>query len=69
MEVVMPSGKTLRIAFGFIGVLLAGQGIAATVAGKPGYLTYGGLVDAPLAIVIGIAIVALAVLRPSMFRK
>jgi hypothetical protein len=30
---------------------------------------WGGLVDAPLAIVIGIAIVLLAVLRPSMFRK
>jgi hypothetical protein len=66
----MPRGKTLRIALGFLGVALAVQGAAAIVAGKPGYLNaWGGRVDAPLAIVIGIAIVLLAVLRPSMFRK
>jgi len=63
-------GKWLRAFFGVTGLLLIGWGAAALASDKPGYQNvWGGLVSAPFAIVLGVALLALVVGKPSAFAQ
>jgi hypothetical protein len=63
-------GAWLRVSFGIFGLLLIGWGAAALASDKPGYQNvWGGLVSAPFAIVLGVAVLAVVVGRPSVFAQ
>ena len=60
----------LRASFGIFGLLLIGSGARALTSDKPGYQNvWGGLVSAPFAIGLGVAVLAVVVGRPSVFAQ
>jgi len=53
-----------------MGFLLIGWGAGALASNKPGYQNvWGGLVSAPFAIVLGVALLAVVVGKPSLFAQ
>lgn len=54
-------GKALRAFFGVIGIVLLAQGATALTEGEAGFKNYwGGFVSAPFAIIMGLAMIGLA---------